>query len=213
MCNNHLIYYLTCNIPVLLLHLFNTTAVHIATLRQIAWLPPVINSILGTTVYNDSRWFAYLWAVLTVLVYYHYFILFEHCFVFYSWSLLEITASWVLLWCARKQPSKYWLFKITVSTAVHVVLIASSYCCSWENSNTSWGKSLPCTYMFTVFWYSLVLGCLSPCLNVWWFLESAPFVCKFSIVCIPPSVSSHPICSMMELFRMESLLVSASCKS
>lgn len=72
---------------------------------------------------------------------------------------------------------------------------------------------LPCSYMLTVFWYSLVLGCLSHCLNVWWFLESAPFVYKSSIVCTQPLVSSHPICSMMELFRMELLLVSVSYKS
>ena len=52
--------------------------------------------------------------------------------------------------------------------------------------------------------------CLSHCLNALWFLESVPFVYKSSTACTPPSVSSHPICSMMELFRMELLLVSVS---
>ena len=162
----------------------------------------------------------YLSLISTVLVYYHLFCL---NIVFYSWSLLEITVSWVLLWCARKQPSKYWFLKITVISAVysfHNIQQQLLLRELWENSITSLGTIYICIKLIVVlylhvtcFSHSLVLGCRNRFLNAWWFLESVPFVYKCSIVCTPPSVSSHPICSMMELFKMELLLVSASCKS
>ena len=65
------------------------------------------------------------------------------------------------------------------------------------------------TGFFFLFSSCVVLVCLSLCLNVWWFLGSVLFVSKSSIVCTLPWASSHPICFMTELFRMESLLVSS----
>ena len=59
-----------------------------------------------------------------------------------------------------------------------------------------------------MFYFSLVLVCRNPCLNVWWFLGYVPYVFKFNTVCTLHSVNFPPTCFMMALYRMALLLVS-----